>query len=71
MSQSNTWPRGHPHVMHQHEHEKWNLDNYPGTKQLCANCDEPTERCEEDSIYAFADVELENPLCVYCATGGD
>jgi hypothetical protein len=59
---SNTWPGGFRHAMHQGEHERWNASHYPGTRQLCCQCDEPTERCEEDAIYAD-DV---GPLCVEC-----
>ena len=36
---------------------------YPGARQLCATCDEPTERCEEDGIYTE---DGEGPLCVEC-----
>lgn len=48
---------------HQHEHEAINAREYPGTRQLCATCDEPTERCEEDGIYTE---DGEGPLCVDC-----
>lgn len=34
----------------QAEHDAWNNHNYPGTLQLCDLCEEPTGRCEEDSI---------------------
>lgn len=37
--------------MHQSEHERWNGQHYPGTRQLCEKCGEPTGRCEEDTIY--------------------
>jgi len=46
----NEWPNGHRRAMHQDEHEAWNAFNYPGTRQLCCNCDAPTGRCEEDSL---------------------
>ena len=36
--------------MHQHEHIFFNASHYPGTRQLCTLCGEPTERCEEDSL---------------------
>ncbi len=39
--------------------------NYPGTRQLCVTCDEPTGRCEDDSIYADEDGEV-GPLCEAC-----
>ena len=48
---------------HQHEHEAINAREYPGTRQLCVTCDEPTERCEEDGIYAE---DGDGPLCVEC-----
>ena len=51
--------------MHQHQHEAWNAGNYPGTLQLCSQCDEPTGRCEDDSLYADDDREI-GPLCMEC-----
>jgi len=59
----NTWPGGKRHAIHQYEHEKWNAKNYPGTRQLCTKCDEPTGRCEED---ALLDEETGEPLCEDC-----
>jgi len=59
----NTWPNGHRHAMHQNVHEKWNAENYPGTRQICVRCDSPTERCEEDSIHTE---DGDGPLCVDC-----
>jgi hypothetical protein len=50
-------------VRTQAEHEQINAREYPSTRQICALCDEPTERCEEDSIH------LDNgagPLCIDC-----
>jgi hypothetical protein len=58
----NTWPGGKRHKMHQSEHESWNAEHYPGTRQLCVVCEEPTGQCEEDSIY-FEDT---GPLCGSC-----
>ncbi len=49
--QSNTWPGGKRHAMNQQSHSDWNAANYPGTRQLCSLCDEPTGRCEDDSMY--------------------
>ena len=46
----NTWPGGKRHAMDQAAHERWNALHYPGTLQLCAVCDQPTGRCEEDSL---------------------
>ena len=34
----------------QDEHAKINAREYPGTRQLCSKCDDPTGRCEEDSM---------------------
>ena len=57
----NTWPRGRRHALHQQEHEAWNATRYPGTRQLCVNCGEPTGRCEEDALTGDA-----GPLCDVC-----
>lgn len=59
---ANTWPHGIRRAMDQSEHEAWNAVNYPGTRQLCCRCDDPTERCEEDSMFV-GDV---GPLCREC-----
>jgi hypothetical protein len=59
----NTWPNGCRHAMHQSEHESWNASNYPGTLQLCSECEAPTERCEDDSIYLEDET---GPLCESC-----
>lgn len=59
----NTWPKGYRHSMSQSKHERWNASNYPGTRQLCCDCEQPTGRCEEDAIY-FDD---HGPLCEDCA----
>jgi len=61
----NTWPNGHRHAMTQTEHENWNARCYPGTLQLCSECDDPTGRCEDDSLYADEDGEI-GPLCEAC-----
>lgn len=59
----NTWPGGHPHAMTQSEHFAWNAMNYPGTRQLCSVCDEPTGHTEEDSHWNSDG----KPLCDECA----
>jgi len=59
----NTWPKGYRHVMSQSDHEKWNAHNYPGTLQICVQCDEITGRCEDDSIYLEDET---GPLCEDC-----
>ena len=59
---ANTWPGGHRHAITQGEHERWNAENYPGTRQLCESCGEPTGNCEEDSLY----LEDDGPLCRAC-----
>lgn len=46
----------------QSEHECHNASHYPGTRQLCVICDDPTGRCEDDSLYW----EGEGPLCNEC-----
>lgn len=58
----NTWPGGKRHAMSQSEHEAWNAKNYPGTLQICCLCDQPTGRCEDDTIWS----EDEEPLCENC-----
>jgi hypothetical protein len=59
---NNTWPGGERRAMHQDEHEKWNAREYPGTRQLCVECEEPTGRCEEDEL-CFGD---NGPFCESC-----
>ena len=58
----NTCPGGNRYAMTQVQHEEWNSSNYPGTRQLCINCDNPTGRCEEDSIF----IDDHGPLCEEC-----
>jgi len=49
-------------VMTQAEHENYNSSHYPGTRQLCSLCGEPTGRCEDDTIWSNDD----EPICVEC-----
>ena len=63
----NTWPGGYQHGMDPRDHEDWNANNYPGTRQLCSQCEEPTGRCEEDEM---TDGEGE-PLCEYCYSSSE
>ena len=58
----NTWPGGNRHTMSQAEHAVWNSSHNPGTRQVCSECGEYTERCEEDSIYN----EQGEPVCLRC-----
>ena len=58
----NSWPGGVRRAMSQTAHADWNAGNYPGTRQLCARCDCPTGRCEEDTL-CLAD---DDPLCEKC-----
>jgi len=44
------------------EHLRINAVEYPGTRQICAKCGEPTGRCEDDSIF----IGDEGPLCEAC-----
>lgn len=60
---NNTWPGGHKHAMSQDEHEKWNSSNYPGTRQICSVCEEPTGFCEDDG---YLDEDTWDPLCRDC-----
>ena len=48
---------------HQDEHERINAREYPGTRQLCVRCEQPTERCEEDAIHTE---DGDGPFCVEC-----
>ena len=59
----NTWPKGYKHAMSQSDHEAWNSVHYPGTRQLCCECDEPTGRCDEDALYLD---DGTGPLCEDC-----
>lgn len=63
----NTWPGRYRHAMDQDEHRSWNSRNYAGTRQLCAVCDEPTGRCEDDTIRS----EDGEPLCETCRDDGE
>lgn len=47
----------------QGEHQMINAVEYPGTRQICEACHEPTERCEEDAIYLE---DGSGPLCLNC-----
>jgi hypothetical protein len=58
----NSWPGGYQHAMHQLEHKSWNASHYPGTRQLCSICEQPTGRCEEDSMRSHSG----EPLCEEC-----
>jgi hypothetical protein len=44
------------------EHNRINAREYPGTRQICVECEEPTERCEDDSIFS----NDTGPLCIDC-----
>lgn len=59
----NTWPGGFKHALTPDQHETWNYNHYPGTRQLCDICHSPTGRCEEDSIYVGGDI---GPVCEEC-----
>lgn len=50
-------------ALDQSTHERINAEHYPGTRQLCDVCDQPTGRCEDDSIYLDSG---EGPLCPDC-----
>jgi len=58
----NRYPGGCRHAMYPEEHERWNAVHYPGTRQLCSVCEEPTGRCEDDTIWS----EEGEPLCEDC-----
>lgn len=48
--------------MTQADHDEWNARHFPGTRQICEACGEPTGRCEYDSLY---DGDC-GPLCRAC-----
>lgn len=62
MSTENTWPGGTRHAMYQNEHESWNANHYPGTRQICSKCEAPTGRCDEDTMHGLD----REPLCEGC-----
>ncbi len=47
----------------QTEHALINSREYPGTRQICVICDQPTGLCEDDEIYTDAG---KGPLCFDC-----
>jgi hypothetical protein len=63
----------------QKEHERINAREYPGTRQMCCFCGEPTGRCEDDSIniddyvfdwakreLVFSKDDYTGPMCEEC-----
>lgn len=60
-------------AMNQSQHEAHNAKHYPGTRQMCVECDEPTGRCEEDTLYTLSNDGDGGPLCVtcYCKRDGE
>jgi formylmethanofuran dehydrogenase subunit E len=54
-------------ALNQDQHEAINAREYPGTRQICALCGEPTGRCEEDSLYRY---DEEKPVCEACYESG-
>lgn len=60
----NSWPGGTRRAILPSEHMAWNASHYPGTRQLCCCCGEPTGRCEDDSLFAE---DGNGPCCDECA----
>ncbi len=58
-----SWPGGYRHAMTPNQHEEWNASHYPGTRQLCSICEQPTGRCEEDTIHHHV---TDEPICPEC-----
>lgn len=59
------WWEGKTHT--QEMHERINRSHYPGTRQLCSKCEEPTGFCEEDG-YRSIQKEFDGlPLCKDCS----
>lgn len=58
------WRAGHS-ALGQDTHRTINARHYPGTRELCVSCGEPTGRAGkgEDSLYADDD---EGPFCENC-----
>jgi len=52
----------------QSQHNIINSKEYPGTRQICINCDEPTGRCEDDGIWSE---KLDGWICPDCACGSN
>lgn len=50
-------------AMTQGAHKRWNATHYPGTRQICCKCAEPTGLCEEDGIFN----DDGEPHCYDCA----
>ena len=50
----------------QNEHNQYNKNHYPGTRQICVVCKSPIERCEEDDLYVCKNMEEIGPLCRNC-----
>ena len=53
-------------AMYPFQHEAYNATHWPGTRQLCELCGEPTGRCEDDSIFIG-----EKVACEDCAERGE
>lgn len=55
---------GQPRALDQDMHRRINARHYPGTRELCVDCDAPTGRAGrgEDSIY----IGDHGPLCEQC-----
>ena len=52
-------------ALDQNTHRAINAQHYPGTRQLCSECDQPTGRCEDDTING-----LRGPICPDCREAG-
>lgn len=53
--------------MYPEQHARYNARHYPGTRQLCCQCEEPTGRCCEDELCVEGpDGEEVGPLCEAC-----
>lgn len=64
--ENQSWPVGRKKTLSQPEHKAWNSSHYPGTRQLCIECEAPTGRREEDSMFTE---EGHGPLCEECFNG--
>ena len=46
----NTWPGDYRMAISQTEHNEWNQNHYPGTRQMCNVCGGETGRTEETTL---------------------
>ena len=60
---SSDWWKGR--AWGQDTHARINVSNFPGSRQLCSECGDPTGRCEDDTIDG-----RDGPICEACREEG-